>query len=362
VNILLFIAHSIEESDQVRLLTGLGHKVFSPGAYIDPEHPLDDMRPAIKRTGLTWHPDLKAIVDAIPADEEHPDRLDTVKQLTPPELLEWADVLICHHLEHRWLWPQWDRLMAAGVRVIWRTVGQSAHPNEYNAAEHVKDGLQIVRYSPLERHIPNYAGADAMVRFWKDPAEWRGWTGEDETVLWMAQNPVERTMWVHTDWMKAATRGLPVTLVGPQTEQMGGLGKVPEAQLKALMRRARAVLYTGTQPASYTLGLIETMMTGCPVVSIGPEMSRILPYGPELFEGHLLAPMWASSPAEANEMLSGILSDPETAAAVSQVSRGRALALWSRVRAESAWGAVLDERWGDVPADPEDMPALEVEA
>lgn len=359
MNILLFIAHSIEEYDQVRLLTALGHNVFSPGAYIDPEHPLDDMRPPLRRTQRNWFPELKTIVDNLPIDDDHPDRLDTAKQQTPPELLEWADVLIVHHLEHRWVWPQWDRIQGKDVRVIWRTVGQSAHPNEYQAQAFVKRGLQIVRYSPLEANIPNYAGANALVRFYKDAGEYGGWTGDEETVLWVAQNPAERRMWVHTDWMLNATRGLPVTIVGPQSEAIGGKGKVTPEHLKELLRRSRAVLYTGTQPACYTLGLIEAMMTGAPVVSIGPERFTILPYGRELYEGHLLAPMWASTAAEAHDMLAECLGSLDYSREVSEVSRARALALWSRERAEAGWRAVLAERWTKVPGDPEDMPSLE---
>ena len=37
MNILSLTAHSIEEHDMVSLLSEMGHAVFSPGAYIDPE-------------------------------------------------------------------------------------------------------------------------------------------------------------------------------------------------------------------------------------------------------------------------------------------------------------------------------------
>jgi hypothetical protein len=56
--------------------------------------------------------------------------------------------------------------------------------------------------------------------------------------------------------------------------------------MRDYLRRIRAYLYTGTQPASYTLGLIEAMMTGVPVVSIGPDH---MTWQRDLFEGHELA-------------------------------------------------------------------------
>ena len=54
MNILLLLAHSIEEHDQLRLLSGLGYDVFSIGGYIDPAHPHDPKRPALP--DVPYHP------------------------------------------------------------------------------------------------------------------------------------------------------------------------------------------------------------------------------------------------------------------------------------------------------------------
>ncbi len=345
------LAHSIEEYDQVRLLSGLGFDVFSLGAYIDPSHPLDDMRAPLP--DAPHHPELKAIVDAIPTTPDNEDRLDLAKRHIPERILEWADVIICHHLESRWLWPQWKRLRHK--RVIWRTVGQSGHGNEWAAVPYARDGLEIVRYSPKEWSIPNFAGASAMIRFYKDPADFHPWTGSSSHVLNVTQNPLERQEWVNLGWAAAALKGLPSLFVGKQTESVGGTGKVSPTELLTHLANARAYLYTGTQPASYTLGLIEAMMTGVPVVSISPEWMKILPYGSKLYEGHEIAPLFASTPAEAHDMLRRILKDDDYARGVSKVSRLRALALFSRERAERAWEGWLTERHPPEP-DPEELP------
>ena len=77
MNILLLLAHSIEEHDQLRLLSGLGYDVFSIGGYIDPAHPHDPKRPALP--DVPYHPDLHAAVDALGTNDnltrgerEHP--------------------------------------------------------------------------------------------------------------------------------------------------------------------------------------------------------------------------------------------------------------------------------------------------
>jgi hypothetical protein len=100
------------------------------------------------------------------------------------------------------------------------------------------------------------------------------------------------------------------------------------------------------------------MMAGVPVVSISPEWMRIVPYGSRLFEGHSIAPLFASTPGEANWMLRGLLEDEGRARAVSKVSRERAMLLFSRERAEKAWDGWLMERCPPDP-DPEDLPDVE---
>jgi hypothetical protein len=353
VNILDLTAHSIEEYDQVRLFTELGHDVFSPGAYVDPTSPGDDMRPAID-SPLADHPELREVLDRVPATAEKPDKLWNAKDDLPDEWIEWADIIICHHVEWRWLWPQWDKLRASGKRIIWRTVGQSTHQNEHQAWKHVMDGCEVIRYSPKERNLPNYAGESGVIRFYKDPSEWEGWHGSGEFILLLAQNPRERAMWINLEWTLQATKDVPVKWVGPGTEEFGGLGKVTPLKLQSLMREARGMFYSGTQPASYTLALIEGMMTGLPVVSIDPSAMAMFPYSDRLYEGHTIAPLWAESPGEASEMLWELLRDYPYAQRVSTVSRLRAIALFGRDRIADAWdGWLSDKRVPD--KDPEDL-------
>jgi len=353
MRLLLMLAHSIEEYDQVRLLTELGHDVFSIGAYIDPSNPLDDMRPALP--DAAHHPELKAVIDAQPVTDDKPDRLWNAKDELPQEVIDWADVIICHHVESRWLWPQWKRIRHK--RVIWRTVGQSLHVNEWEAQPFVKDGCEVVRYSPKERGIPNYAGESALIRFYKDEDEYKGWNGTQSRVLAIHQNPLTRGdggSWVNLAWLREATDGLPVRWVGPGTEPLGGTGKISPKALRDEMCEARAAIYTGTQPASYTLALIEQMMTGLPVVSIGPSHMKVAPYGSALYEGHAIAPLFSDRAVEARSMLVEMLNNLDAARPIAQVSRQRALALFSKDRALKAWeGWLMDKTPPD--SDPEEL-------
>jgi hypothetical protein len=333
VNIVLLLAHSIEEHDQLRLLSGLGYDVFSIGGYIDPAHPHDPKRPALP--DVPYHPDLHAAVDALGTN----DNLTKAKEVIPGAVLDWADTIICHHYEHAWLVPQWNRLREK--RVIWRTVGQSVEGNERMMAPLRDDGLQIVRYSPKERNIPGYAGEDALIRFYKDPDEWQGWSGESPQVTNVTQQLRQRDPYTNWGFWEAATAGLNRVPVGPGSEDIGGTGEVSYPVMKELLRMMRCYLYTGTQPASYTLGLIEAMMTGCPVVSIGPSHMRIFPYGHEMFEGHEITRLGHDSAEGARGAIVDMLNDWDVARSVGAEQRTRAIDLFGMDKIGAEWKAFL---------------------
>lgn len=360
MNLLLLLAHSIEEYDQLKLLSGLGYDVFSIGGYINPGAPHDPKRPALPE--VPHHPELQAVVDGLGTD----DNLRYAKEHIPDAILDWADVIICHHYEHTWLLPDWPRLKASGKRVIWRTVGQSVEHNERLMAPLRKDGLEIVRYSPKERNIPGYAGEDALIRFYKDPDEYGGWDGlgwdhiDGQTigrsrdfeprpvVINITQHLAQRHPYTNYEFWAKATEGLPAVPLGPGSEAIGGPGELSYEAMHGALRYGRAYLYTGTQPASYTLGLIEAGMTGIPIVSIGPRWMRIFPYGPDLFEGHEIVEQetfrlttWADDPSDARRVLSVLLADEGIAKVHGDAARQRAIELFGKDTIAAQWKAYL---------------------
>ena len=336
--IVLCLSHSIEEHDQLRLLSEIGHEVVSIGGYIDPAHPHDPKRPALD---IPMVPAIKEAVDAIGSD----DNLGAAQSLLPDAVLEWADTIIYHHYLDR-LYGQWRRIKDwldgdSNRRVIWRTVGQSVEGNELQAQPFRREGLEILRYSPKERNIPNYAGEDALIRFYKDPDEWCGWTGEDAEVINITQHLRQRDPYTNWRFWEEATRGLQRMALGPGSEVIGGPGELSYDSMKRWLQRSRVYLYTGTQPASYTLGLIEAMMTGIPVVSIGPNFMNVFPYGPDLFEGHELAGFFAEEPESAKDALQKLLDDPAMAERWSEKQRAAAIELFGIDTIREQWREFL---------------------
>jgi hypothetical protein len=347
------LSHSIESYDQLRLYTELGYEAIDIGGYIDPRAPHDAKRPPVPDAPFV--PEIKAAIDALGT----PDNLGAAQEYIPDAVLEWLGddgVLIYHHYLDR-LWNQWPHIRdwmrgAPGRRVVWRTVGQSVEGNELAAQPFRADGLSIIRYSPKERNIPGYAGEDALIRFYKDPDEWNGWVGHTRAVINITQHLRQRDPYTNWQFWDQAVVGRPwnnrpgeppasATALGPGSEEIGGVGELTLDDMKRWLRSARCYLYTGTQPASYTLGLIEAMMTGIPVVSIGPSWMNVFPYGPDLFEGHEIAGLGTDSPEQAREWVQEFLDYPHLAKSQSAFVRERAVNLFGKEAIGRQWAAFL---------------------
>lgn len=341
--VVLCLSHAIEEWQQLDLLTSLGYEVFSVGGYIDPRNPHSDLRPPLD---IPFYPELKAAVD----DLNTPDNLTAAQSRIPDALLDWLGddgALIYHHKEER-IWGQWARLLdwkrgSAGRRVIWRTVGQSVSTNERNALPYRMAGVERIAYSPKEANIPGYSGHDALIRFWGVQSD-REWTGEDATVINIAQHLRQRDPFTNWKYWDSVTRDLPRRAMGPGSEVIGGTGAVTPDEMQDALHTARAFVFCGSQPASYTLALIEAMHAGIPVVSIGPSWMRVPYEGHDasgLFEGHEIAPLAYDDPNAAHHALRRLLADREYAAEVSVLSRAIARDLFDREKVGAQWKAFL---------------------
>lgn len=347
MRILLLTSHDIAEFDDLRMLTTMGHDVFSIGAYTDPTRPASVMRPPLD---VPRHPDLERRcieqrekhdgepMQAFIAGQVH-QLVDWAKADLHQDIIDWADVIICHHYLESWIVNQWRRIRHK--RVIWRTCGQSNALLEETMLPLRADGLEIVRYSPNEERaftrLGTWAGADALIRFGKYPDDYGPWVGDDVAVGNVTQNMAGRGEFCGLGFWQAATQGLPVKPAGLQSEVLpGGTGALTYPAMLDYLRHIRAYLYTGTQPASYTLALIEAMMSGVPVVAMDPETWWM----PDLFEGHTIAERWGS-PAEAHAALDALLKDDDLARACSERSRERAIELFGIGHVSEQWERFL---------------------
>ena len=340
MKILYLSVHSILEHDEIKLLTELGHEVFSPGgAYQNPHAPGDKKRPPIPDAPYFDH--LCQV--AIQCSKEH----------LHPELIEWADVIMVMHRDD-WITNNWEQMKHKTV--IWRTIGQSISGSEDVLKPYREQGLKVVRCSDRERFISSNIGADAFIYFYKDPEEFYGYEGTNKIVMTVAQGMPSDTRREHLNYhtFLEATRGFPTHLYGPDNEISGlGGGLVDYEHMKMALRMNRVYMYTGTQPASYTLGFIEAMMTGIPIVAIGEEHAQYI-YHDKLYEIPYIIQngvngYFSDNIDKLREYIDLLLNDQKLAKQIGEAGRQTAISIFGKDIVKEQWKTFLNSLTNQQP-------------
>jgi glycosyltransferase involved in cell wall biosynthesis len=332
--------HSVLEYDEVKLLSELGFEVYANGAYRDPRGAYTLPRPGIP--SLAFNQEFFDLTAKYPAKTE-----------LPPELIEPFDVLIFMHNPDA-LINNWPRIKHK--RVIWRTIGQSLPEWEGRIKPLANEGLEIVRYSKMERNLVNYAGENIMIYFYKDPEEFNNWTGHDKRAINFTQSLLGRRDFCHYDEVTEILKDIPGAKVyGGGNEDLGYLngGDVPFENFKGLLRDCRAYVYGGTWPASYTLSFIEAMMTGIPIVALGTRLAEPDRFQPfhfyevgEIIQNNVNGFISDSVP-ELKNYVNLLLSDEGLAKRIGEEGRKTAIELFGREKIAKQWRDYLSPA-GDV--------------
>jgi hypothetical protein len=353
MNIVYLSCHAILEYEEMRILHELGHEVFSlNGSYQNPEQSVE----ADKRPGI---PGFKA--------NQH--LLDLAIQSSRANIhegfFEWADaIIIMHKIDwaegddgRKWLKSVVERAKKHNVQVIWRTIGQSHMHWERIVKENPE--VKIIRYSPMERNIPGFAGEDALIRFSIDPNEYGGWTGGVNRVHAFGQSFKERTDFMNYPIVEEITRHYPRVMYGTKNSVQDAKdpshvvewskGPLSYDRLKDAFKTADVAFYTGTVPASYTLTFIEMMMTGTPIVAIGKTLFNV----ERFFPGHDLYEIpsiikngengfVSDSIVELTEYVGQVLRNASLRQKLSEGARATALELFNKDKNKILWQQFLD--------------------
>lgn len=257
--------HEILEYDEIKLFTEMGYDVFSNGAYLDPKGHITLKRPGIPN--MVYQQELAQIAaetSRTPLDDRLIDPFDTFIFMHSPIVLEanW------HKIKHK--------------NVILRMIGQSVAGIEMIVGTMRQEGLKVVRYSPKERNIPNYCGEDALIRFYKDENDFYEWNGQSNNVISFAQSLKGRRSFCHYDEIIAVIESTNGKVYGPGNEDLGiyNGGCVTYELQKQVLSDARAFIYGGTWPASYTLSFMEALMAGTPIVAISKTLAHLDSFEP----------------------------------------------------------------------------------
>ena len=154
-------------------------------------------------------------------------------------------------------------------KVLWHLIGGEniEHKNLINKV--IKRGSKVVCYSESQERIFSKSNLSLpTIHFYKDSEELNGWVGSDSSVLYLANDILSRKEACHYNWFVKTRIEDKWWLAGSINEQCGsGAVKFSYEELISRMRKTRLFFNLGTDPAPYTLGLIEAAMVGMPIVT-----------------------------------------------------------------------------------------------
>jgi len=327
IKMLYLSCHSIEEYDELKLFHEIGIDVFSHGAYKDPRNPGDNMRPPLD---FDVDPELIELAN------------QCEKECLSKDLVKRFDVILVMHIP-KWITYNWP--VFKDKIVIWRTTGQSTVDVENELAPFRKLGMKIVRYSPQEKTIPGYIGEDAIIRFYKDPEEFKDWNGAIPRVITLGQSMTKRDPFCGWSIFNQVTFGFRRKLYGPHNEEAGkdNGGFLTYDRLKRVLRDNRCYFYTGTMPACYTLNFIEAFMTGIPIVAIGPQRGNA-PFLPGQFTYEIpfiiqngVNGFWSDDLEQLRKFVKLLLDRHDVAQEISKNARKTAIDLFGKEKIKQQW-------------------------
>jgi hypothetical protein len=332
MKLLYLSCHAILEYDELRLFEKLGIDYFSLGSYINPRNPVDPIRPALTHKVDEW------LLSHAP-DRDH---------LTA-EFLDRFDVIVVMH-KKEWITNNWELLKDRNV--IWRTIGQSTPSYEDALFEQRFQGrLKVVRYSRREANIDRNIGSDAVIPFYKDPEEFKGYNGFEREVIIFHQDLKNRNDFVGYQQVMQAFHDFPAKVYGPNNQNLGELngGFLSYDQMRQKMRDSRVYFYTGTQPASYTLNLIEAMMTGIPVVAIGPKLWNTLNLAGDVYElpdiiQNTVNGFISDDMEEIRQYITFLLGNRDAAKRIGEAGRETAIERWGMKNVAAAWSEFFQKQ------------------
>lgn len=335
--ILYLSCHSVLEYDEISLLKELGHYVYSPGDYVDNKKPGKPWLRPLPKQSKREQLDAEYLFSYGKKNQEN-------KYSLKKKFIDRFDIVIIMH-HPRFIIENWDAIKHKSV--IWRTIGQSNPEIEKQLERFRHEGLKVVRYSPLEKNLDNFIGFDEIIRFYKDPNEFKGWRNSKNRLLTIGINMEERFDACHFDIYQKVTKDIPSTLYGSGNNNVSNR-ELTYQQIKDALKDFRCYFYTGTYPASYTLTFIEAWMTGIPIIAIGNKLMHDRFTDVNLYEIPKIITngvngYCANDVSSLKKIIVSLMKDDKKLKEISKNGRISAIKLFGKKNIKRQWEAYLDK-------------------
>lgn len=223
---------------------------------------------------------------------------------------------------------------------IYRTIAYFSIGNErllknYRLANNIK----IIRLSPMEKHIKEYAGEDAIIRGSIDSNYYEEWSGENQNIL-----TVHKMMDVCNSRMKPEYEAITTEFFDKRilcgrmnTSIRGSKGELPEIEVNRLRQQSRVYLALCSKQAPLVYSFSEALMAGMPVVTFSKQMIGYDWFEHPDFIENGSSGFYGNSIGEIQSQIQTLLDDYDLAKSMSKEARLTALKHFSTDTAKQKW-------------------------
>ena len=230
------------------------------------------------------------------------------------------------------------------IPTIWQFHGQQNARYDLAISEVCGRGGCVVCYCQQEADL--FPGARLpVIHFGKNPQEWCGWTGEEESVFYVANSLAQRAEACHYQAFRDTMIPGKWWLAGENNERLGDRARrFRFDEFKQQMRNSRVFFALGTVPAPYTLAPIEAAMTGMPILTPWYRHPKeCAPYAlPDLLGAGCLVVSKPSQHAVEKVLGDGIIARRRREK-LSRRAREAAVRLFSNERVDREWALLIKE-------------------
>ncbi len=343
--LLYMSCHETLERDELLIFDKLGFDIFSIGHYINPADPICS---TVGSLDITINPELMEVykryhdINLVKAKMKNvkADVFDAYLFILHPEFVKLFDIIIVNHFGQN-LKLNWDSFKEKFV--VLRTVSQRI----WDAGPYWSR-VKRVFLSPNERFIHGRK-PDAVIRQSVNEDFYSNWVGEEQSVLTINKWIKKRNQVSCWDIYKYVTKDFNRILVGFGNEDIKyAKTDVPSEEIQEYRRKSRVYFSTCSKPGAITYSFIEALMTGIPIVSIGPKLANIGSY--PTFEAHNfikhgISGFWSDDPEQIKQHITSLLNDFDMAKEFSKEAREIAIKNFSFDKCLEDWKNFFKENY-----------------
>ena len=348
--------HGVLEYNDCNMLEELGFDWFSTGIYLDPENPIDfahlNLRGSIKRKSnqKTLEHFLQLQTSNYVKDFCGMHRPKTVLN---KDFVDRFDLIFA--TQYSAIVENWSVLKTKPI--IWRTVGAINSKMELEMRPFINSGnILPVRFSPVEL-LHRDSNGGVYIRNYVDEGIYKSWSGGGAVLSFQSWFTQRAHLNTNKKYMELVTYPSSVmyelygAFVG--TKDARSLGTVSCTKQLELYRSCSAYLYIGSPVAIVAYNYLEAMMTGCPLVTFGPETAGIaspkdgsLLHEPSEFIENGINGFYSDSLTEIRAYLLELQVNTLMARSISNEARKTALNLFGKERAILEWKDLYTSFYG----------------